>query len=166
MRGLLPSLCALVLVGSTAAAQQQIRPLTFTRYVTPNGMTVILNVDHAMPVVAVNVMYHVGAKDDPPQQRGLTHLCEHAMALGSPNVDQAFQPFYRSIGGTSTRWAETTDDVTTFYVLVPPNQLETALWAESDRMAAPFSRLTPEPTWSMTPAPSLLGMTSGNSSPR
>jgi len=144
MRGLLPSLCALVLVGSTAAAQQQIRPLTFTRYVTPNGMTVILNVDHATPVVAVNVMYHVGAKDDPPQQRGLTHLCEHAMALGSPNVDQAFQPFYRSIGGTSTRWAETTDDVTTFYVLVPPNQLETALWAESDRMAGPFSRLTPE----------------------
>ncbi|HEV8214786.1 MAG TPA: insulinase family protein, partial [Gemmatimonadaceae bacterium] len=143
-RGLLPSLCALLLAGISARAQQPVRPLAFTRYSLPNGMTVILNVDHTTPLVAVNLAYHVGAKDDPPQQRGLTHLCEHAMALGSPNVDQPLQPFYRSIGGTSTRWAETTDDITMLYVLVPSNQLETALWAESDRMAAPFSRLSPE----------------------
>jgi zinc protease len=144
MRGLLPIISLLQLAGASASkGQQAVRPLEFTRYVLPNGMTVILNVDHATPLVAVNVTYHVGAKDDPPGQRGITHLCEHAIALGSPNVDQPLQPFYRSIGGTSAR-AETTDDLTSFYVVVPPNQLETALWAESDRMAAPFSRLTAE----------------------
>ena len=144
-RGLLPILCPLLLaVASVANGQEQVRPLEFTRYTLPNGMTVIFNVDHATPLVAVNLMYHAGAKDDPPGQRGITHLCEHAIALGSPNVDQPLQPFYRSIGGTSTRWAETTDDLTSFYVAVPANQLETALWAESDRMASPLSRLTPE----------------------
>jgi zinc protease len=144
MRGLLPMICLLQLAGASASkGQQAVRPLEVTRYALPNGMTVIFNVDHATPLVAVNVTYHVGAKDDPPGQRGVTHLCEHAIALGSPNVDQPLQPFYRSMGGTSAR-AETTDDLTSFYVVVPPNQLETALWAESDRMAAPFSRLTPE----------------------
>jgi zinc protease len=144
-RGLLPILCVPILaVASGAQARQQVRPLAIKRFALPNGMTVILNEDHATPLVAVNVAYHVGAKDDPPGERGITHLCEHAVALGSPNVDQPLQPFYRSIGGTSTRWAETTDDLTTFYVAVPTNQLETALWAESDRMAAPLSRLTAE----------------------
>lgn len=145
MRGVLPILCPLLLaVGSVGArAQQQIPPLAYTRYALPNGMVVILNADHASLLVAVNVSYHVGAKDDPPRQAGLTHLCEHALSLGSANVDQPQQAFYRSIGGTSAR-AETTDDLTMFYVQVPPNQLETVLWAESDRMAAPFSRLTPE----------------------
>jgi zinc protease len=145
MRGLRLILCVTLLaVGSVAARAQQIRPLVYTRYTLPNGMVVILNADHATPLVAVNIAYHVGAKDDPPRHAGITHLCEHAFSLGSPNLDQPQQAFYRSIGGTSTRWAETTDDITTFYVLVPPNQLETVLWAESDRMAGPFSRLTPE----------------------
>ena len=144
LRGFLSGLCLLPFAALGGQARQQIRPLDFTRYSLSNGMTVIFNADRATPVVAFNLAYHVGAKDDPPQQRGLTHLCEHAMALGSPNVDQPLQTFYRSIGGTSTRWAETTDDVTMFYVLVPPNQLETALWAESDRMSAPLSRLTAE----------------------
>ena len=142
-RGFLQGLSLLLLASAAARAQQQIRPLEFTRYTLPNGMTVILNADHATPLVAFNLAYHVGAKDDPPQQRGLTHLCEHAMALGSPDVDQPLQAFYRSIGGTSPR-AETTDDLTMFYVVVPPNQLETALWAESDRLAVPLARLTPE----------------------
>lgn len=133
----------LLLAGGAARAQQPIRPLEFTKYTLPSGMVVILNADHATPLVAFSLAYHAGAKDDPPQQRGLTHLCEHAMALGSPNVDQQFQTFYRAIGGTSVR-AETTDDVTMFYGVVPSNQLETALWAESDRMAAPLSRLTPD----------------------
>ena len=145
-RRILPIVCLLSSVGgfSVARAQQPVRPLAFTRFTLSNGMTVILNVDRATPLVAVNLMYHVGAKDDPPDKRGVTHLCEHAIALGSTNVDHSFQAFYRSIGGTSTRWAETTDDLTTFYVLIPPAELETALWAESDRMATPFARLTPE----------------------
>lgn len=145
IRGLFSIACLLLAVafGGKAVAQAPIRPLAFTRYTLPNGMTVILNTDHSTPIVAVNLAFHVGAKDDPADKRGLTHLCEHAIALGSPNVDQPFQAFYRSIGATPAR-AETTDDLTSFYALVPANQLETSLWAESDRLAAPFTRLTPE----------------------
>ena len=61
------------------------------------------------------------------------------MSQGSPNLAQPEPAFYRSVGGTSPHWAETTEDVTEYYVVVPSNQLETVLWAESDRMAAPLS---------------------------
>ena len=145
VRGLQLISCLLLLGGAAVAADaQQIRALAYSRFTLPNGMVVILNEDHATPLVAVNLVYHAGAKDDPPRRAGITHLCEHALALGTSEVDQPLQPFYRSIGGSSTRWGETTDDVTMFYFQVPPNQLETALWSESDRMAVPLSRLTPE----------------------
>ena len=61
------------------------------------------------------------------------------MSQGSPHLDQPQPAFYRSIGGTATRYAETWEDVTEYSVTVPSNELETILWAESDRMAAPLS---------------------------
>jgi len=89
MRGRLLILCVMLLaVGSAAARAQQILPPAYTRYTLPNGMVVILNTDHAAPLVAVNIAYHVGAKDDPPRQAGITHLCEHGLSLGSPNLNQ------------------------------------------------------------------------------
>ena len=115
-----------------------VRPLAYTRFVLPNGVVAILNEDHASTLVAVDVWYHVGSKDDPPGRAGIAHLCEHVMSQGSPNLAQPEPAFYRSIGGTSPHWAETTEDVTEYYVVVPSNQLETVLWAESDRMAAPL----------------------------
>ena len=115
------------------------RALSHTRFVLPNGLVAILNEDHATPLVAVSVWYHVGLKNDPPGRTGLAHVCEHLMAQGSPHLPQQQQLFYRSIGGSSARWGQTTEDVTKFSVVVPSNQLETVLWAESDRMAAPFA---------------------------
>ena len=137
------ALAIIVLFARSGAAPGQtsspVRPLAYTRFVLPNGLVAILNEDHASPLVAVDVWYHVGSKDDPPGRAGIAHLCEHVMSQGSPNVAQPEPAFYRSIGGTSPHWAETTEDVTEYYVVVPSNQLETVLWAESDRMAAPLS---------------------------
>lgn len=133
---------ATLLPGLHPGAQQPlataIRPLSYTRFVLPNGLVAILNEDHATPLVAVEVWYHVGSRDDPPELAGLAHLCEHLMAQGSPHLAQQQQLFYRSLGGTSPHWGETLEDVTKFSVVVPRNQLETVLWAESDRMAAPL----------------------------
>lgn len=131
-------LCASRGLGQRQSAGQ-IRPLAYSRFVLPNGLVAVLNEDHATPLVAVDVWYHIGSKDDPPGRAGLAHLCEHVMSQGSPHLAQQFLTFYRSLGGTSTHWAETTEDVTEYYVVVPSNQLETVLWAESDRMAAPLS---------------------------
>lgn len=115
-----------------------VRPLSHTSFVLPNGLVAILNEDHASPLVAVDVWYHLGSRDDPPGRAGIAHLCEHVMSQGSPHLAQPQPAFYRSIGGFSNR-AETKEDVTKYYLVVPSNQLETVLWAEADRMAAPLA---------------------------
>ncbi|HSQ29500.1 MAG TPA: pitrilysin family protein [Gemmatimonadaceae bacterium] len=133
---------ALVAAARPVTAQPRapipVRPLSHTSFVLRNGLVAILNEDHASPLVAVDVWYHLGSKDDPPGRAGIAHLCEHLMSQGSPHLAQPQPAFYRSIGGSSGR-AETKEDVTEYYVVVPSNQLETVLWAESDRMAAPLS---------------------------
>ena len=136
------TLCAamtLAPIGTTTAAQS-IRPLAYSRWVLPNGLILLMNEDHSTPLVAVDVVYHVGAKNEQPGHTGLAHLCEHLMGEGSPNEPLPEHAFIQSIGGTSARWAETSEDVTDYYATVPSNQLETMLWLESDRMAAPLSR--------------------------
>jgi zinc protease len=125
-------------------APMPVRPLAHTRFVLPNGLVAILNEDHASPLVAVDVWYRFGSKDEPPGRAGMAHLCEHVMSQGSPHLAQPEPAFYRSIGGFSTRGAVTTEDVTAYYVVVPSNELETVLWAESDRMAAPLSFADPQ----------------------
>jgi hypothetical protein len=125
---------------SRAQSASIVRPLEYTRSVLPNGLVVIFNEDHSSPIVAIDVWYHIGAKDELPGHTGLAHLCEHLMGEGSPNVSVPQRVFLQSIGGTSSRWANTTEDITHYYYTVPRHQLEPALWAESDRMAAPLSR--------------------------
>jgi zinc protease len=133
-----------LLVAATAplAAQKAspIRALPYTRFVLPNGLTVILNEDHATPLAAVEVYYKFGARDDTPGRAGIAHLCEHIMGEGSPNLDQPQSNFYRTLGGTSIRSAETGADVTNYYVMIPSHQLETVLWAEGDRLANALSK--------------------------
>jgi zinc protease len=135
-----------VLLGSLAsrstegqASAPPLRPLAYTRFTLPNGLVAILNEDHATPIVSVQVWYHVGSKDDDPARPGIVHLCEHLTSQGSPHLNQPQRDFYRSLGGTSTHFAETWEDVTKYYITVPSNELETVLWAESDRMAAPLA---------------------------
>ena len=115
------------------------RPLDYTRFVLRNGLVVLLNEDHSSPIVAVDVWYHVGAKNEAPAQFGFAHLCEHLMGEGSPNVSVPERVLISSVGGRSTFWANTTEDITHFYYTLPRNGLETALWMESDRMAAPLA---------------------------
>jgi zinc protease len=131
------------LVGGSIEAQNgaptpaRLRPLAYTRFTLPNGLVAILNEDHTTPIVSVQVWYHVGSKDDDPARPGVIHLCEHLTSQGSPHLSQPQPNLYRSIGGTSG--GQTTEDVTKFVATVPSNQLETVLWAESDRMAAPLA---------------------------
>lgn len=127
------------LASSASPAQAPpLRPLAYTRFTLSNGLVAILNEDHATPIASVQVWYHVGSKDDDPDRPGLVHLCEHIMSEGSAHLNQPQPAFYRSIGGTS-RSGETTLDATEFYTTVPSNQLESVLWAESDRMAQPLA---------------------------
>lgn len=109
--------------------------IPFEKYVLPNGLTVILHEDHRTPIVAVNVWYHVGSKDEPPGRNGFAHLFEHLMFQGSRHVgeDQFFQLLERA--GASDRNGTTNGDRTNYFETVPKNQLELALWLESDRMA-------------------------------
>lgn len=124
-----------------AASTSSIRPLAYSRMALANGLLALVNEDHSSPFVVVDVWYHVGSKDDKLGHTGTAHLCEHLFNEGSPNLEQSERTFYNSIGGFSSHYATTTEDITHFFVAVPSNQLETVLWAESDRMATPFARV-------------------------
>ena len=137
-------LASIAVVSAWVQPAPVVRPLEYTRSVLPNGLVVILNEDHASPIVAVDVWYHIGAKDESPGHTGLAHLCEHLMGEGSPNLSMPQRVFVQSLGGTSSRWANTTEDITHYYYTLPRHQLEVALWMESDRMSAPLSRADAE----------------------
>jgi zinc protease len=117
----------------------RLRPLEYTRFVLPNGLTAILNEDHSAPITAVDVWVHVGSKDDRAGHTGMAHLCEHLSFDHVRQLDRPLTTFYASIGGTSPHFGSTTEDITHFYVAVPPNQLESVLWAESGRLESPFT---------------------------
>ncbi len=105
----------------------------FTRHIFPNGLRVLLHEDTATPLVAVNITYDVGSRDEHAEKTGFAHLFEHLMFAGSKHVPDFDDPLQRA-GGENN--AYTTNDYTTFYEMVPAENLETALWLESDRMLA------------------------------
>lgn len=105
----------------------------FTRRTLPNGLRVLVHEDHSTPLVAVNISYYVGSRDEHPEKTGFAHLFEHLMFSGSKNARDFDDPLQRA-GGENN--AFTTNDYTTFYEIVPAENLETALWLESDRMLA------------------------------
>ena len=105
----------------------------FTRHILPNGLRIIIHEDTATPLVAVNITYDVGSRDEHAEKTGFAHLFEHLMFAGSKNVPDFDDPLQRA-GGENN--AYTTNDHTTFYEMVPAENLETALWLESDRMLA------------------------------
>ena len=108
--------------------------IDFEKYTLPNGLDVILSEDHRLPLVAVNIWYHVGPANEDPGRTGFAHLFEHMMFQGSKHVpgDLHFQTV-EAIGGSDANG--TTDfDRTNYFETVPIDRLETALWLESDRM--------------------------------
>jgi predicted Zn-dependent peptidase len=116
-------------------------PLEVEVFTLPNGLRVLLQEDHRTPLVAVNLWYHVGSRDDPPGRSGFAHLFEHLMFQGSRHVGPNEINRYLDRAGASTHNASTTTDRTNYYETVPANQLELALWLESDRMGFLLDRL-------------------------
>ncbi len=107
--------------------------ITFTEYNLPNGLHVILQEDHATPIVAVSVMYHVGSKNEDPQRTGFAHFFEHLLFEGSENIKRGeYMKYIQSAGGILN--ANTTQDRTFYFEVLPSNQLELGLWMESERM--------------------------------
>jgi predicted Zn-dependent peptidase len=108
--------------------------LPFERHKLANGLEVILHEDHRIPQVAVDVWYKVGSKDEQPGRTGFAHLFEHVMFQGSKHVGEDKHFEYLQKAGVSSANGSTSEDRTNYFEVVPSNQLELALWLESDRM--------------------------------
>lgn len=107
--------------------------IPFEKYSLPNGLTVVLSEDHSTPTVAVEVIYHVGSKNEVVGRTGFAHLFEHVMFTGSGHVPYGLHDRYtEGVGGGNN--GQTWFDWTRYFETVPSNYLETALWLESDRM--------------------------------
>ncbi len=105
--------------------------IKFEKFTLNNGLKVIFHQDKDTPVAAVNMLYDVGAKDEDPNKTGFAHLFEHLMFGGSVNIPNYDKPLQEA-GGSSN--AFTNNDITNYYETLPKDNLETALWLESDRM--------------------------------
>ena len=147
---LLPRLvlgATVVAIASSAYAQapgaaRVLPPIPFTEFTLPNGLRVILHEDHSVPIVAVNVWYHVGSKNEVPGRTGFAHLFEHMMFQGSKNYDDDYFRPLQTIGGTLN--GSTNPDRTNYFEVVPSNYLERALFMEADRMGGLLEALTEE----------------------
>jgi zinc protease len=124
-----------------AAAPPPIQ-LPYTQFTLPNGLHVILHEDHSVPVVTVNVWYHVGSARELPGRTGFAHLFEHLMFMGSGHVKPGeFDSWLEMAGGTNN--GSTENDRTNYWINVPANALDLALFLESDRMGYLLDSMTP-----------------------
>lgn len=105
--------------------------IQFDRFTLSNGLRVLVHPDPSTPMAVVNVLYDVGARDEDPSHTGFAHLFEHLMFGGSINIPDYDEPLQMA-GGENN--AYTTNDLTNYYIQLPADNLETALWLESDRM--------------------------------
>lgn len=123
------SLCAALALTATVSAQK----IRFEEYTLENGLHVILHEDHSTPIVAVTVMYHVGSKNETVGRSGMAHFFEHLLFEGSENIGRGqYAKYVENAGGALN--ANTSQDRTFYYELLPSNQLELGLWLESERM--------------------------------
>ena len=107
--------------------------IPYERYVLPNGLKLLVHEDHKAPIVAVNVWYHVGSKNEKPGKSGFAHLFEHLMFNGSENFNKDYFVALESIGGTDVN-GTTNFDRTNYFQNVPVSALDQVLFLESDRM--------------------------------
>ncbi len=111
----------------------EIPEIPFVRTVLPNGLTLVVHEDHKAPIVAVNVWYHVGSKNERAGKTGFAHLFEHLMFNGSEHFDDDWFKVLERIGATDLNGTTNTDR-TNYFQNVPVSALDTVLWMESDRM--------------------------------
>ena len=105
--------------------------IQFERFTLPNGLRVIHHYDNSTPLVCMNILFDVGARDENPDQTGFAHLFEHLMFGGSVNIPNYDEPL-QMVGGENN--AFTSNDITNYYLTLPAENAETAFWLESDRL--------------------------------
>src|SRR5262245_38754620 len=138
---------AFVLLFCAFAAQASAQPpkleIKYTQFTLPNGLTVILHEDHSVPIVTVNAWYRVGSAREKPGRTGFAHLFEHLMFMGSGHVKPGeFDQWLEAAGGDNN--ASTGSDRTNYWINVPSNALELALFLESDRLGYLLDTMTPK----------------------
>jgi len=116
--------------------------LPFTKRTLANGLDVIVHEDHHVPIVAVNIWYHVGSKNERPGRTGFAHLFEHLMFEGSEHHNKGYFPPLQQAGALLN--GSTNTDRTNYWEVVPTSAIDRALWMESDRMGYLLPALTPE----------------------
>src|SRR5262249_55859349 len=132
MKTILPHLILAGALGSgaTAAPAEASNPasavdIPYKKFVLKNGLTLLVHEDHKAPIVAVNVWYHVGSKNERPGKTGFAHLFEHLMFNGSEHFDKEFQEPLERAGATELN-GTTTEDRTNYFVNVPTSALDLA----------------------------------------
>ena len=123
---------------AAAITQAQTAPkikieIPFQKFVLPNGLTLIVHEDHKAPIVAVNIWYHVGSKNEKPGKTGFAHLYEHLMFNGSEHYNTDIFKAFDRLGATDLN-GTTSNDRTNYFENVPTSGLDQVLWLESDRM--------------------------------
>ena len=125
---------------SIAAPKIEVR---YSQFTLPNGLRVIFHEDHTVPMVTVNMWYHVGSARERTGRTGFAHLFEHLMFMGSGHVKPGeFDQFLEAAGGDNN--GSTTEDRTNYWINVPSNSIELALFLESDRMGYLLDSMTPK----------------------
>lgn len=115
--------------------------IPYQRFVLDNGLTVIIHEDHKAPVVAVNIWYHVGSKNEKPGKTGFAHLFEHLMFNGSEHFNDDYFKALDKIGASDLN-GTTSNDRTNYFETVPVSALDQVLWLESDRMGYMINAIT------------------------
>jgi zinc protease len=119
---------ALALTASATSAQE-VPDVAFTKYVLKNGLTLVVHEDHKAPIVAVNVWYHVGSKNEKPGRTGFAHLYEHLMFQPSEHLQGDVIKTFEALGATDLN-GTTDQDRTNYFENVPVSALDTALFIE------------------------------------
>ena len=141
--GLLLSVPMLATAQETDPMPTALPDIPFEKFVLDNGLTLIVHEDHKAPIVAINVWYHVGSKNEKPGKTGFAHLFEHLMFNGSENFDDDYFQVLERVGATDLN-GTTNPDRTNYFQNVPTNALDVALWMESDRMGHLLGAITQE----------------------
>src|ERR671919_1340233 len=126
-----------------AQAPAPLLSVPYTQFTLANGLTVILHRDTTVPVVSVNVWYHVGSANERPGRTGFAHLFEHLMFEGSKHVEEGQFDVLLEAAGASNN-GSTDNDRTNYFIDLPSNALELALFLESDRMGYLLDTMSPE----------------------
>ncbi len=133
LKSILFVLIAFSVITTTRAQKIDDISIPYQKFVLKNGLTLIVHEDHKAPIVAVNIWYHVGSKNEKSGKTGFAHLFEHLMFNGSENYNDDYFKIMEKIGSTDLN-GTTNNDRTNYFETVPTSALDLTLWMESDRM--------------------------------